>query len=209
MGWHVGRQLFIECNLFWPKQLIRVLEVLYLPWLGTVKGSSLQISLLDFQSKEPTWDRGFPAGPPTKALRVGVWFGFLPVWVFSPLLGLGRYLKQLWIAPFRAKVFDRGCWAPSGVLSWLSIPPSSQRVPQAAIPTTLLVWLWKSPCEVQPNLAPVPGIWTCWVCSASWPNWNDITVPWSISVFASSPPLFACVPSVTVILLSSFLFSSL
>lgn len=35
-------------------------------------------------------------------------------------------------------------------------------------------WLWKSPCEVQPSLPPLPGIWTCWVCSSLWPNWNDI-----------------------------------
>lgn len=81
------------------------------------------------------------------------WFGFFHLyWVW------GASLKKLWIAPFRAKVFDRLCWALSGVLSWLSIPPSSQRVPQAAIPTTLLVWLWKFPCEVLSNLAPVPGI---------------------------------------------------
>lgn len=41
-------------------------------------------------------------------------------------------------------------------------------------PPSCLVWLWKSPCEVQLDLPPLPGIWTCWLCSILWPKWNDI-----------------------------------
>lgn len=77
---------------------------------------------------------------------MGVCFVFL-VLGFSPLLGLGCYSKK-WIAPFRAKVFGRLCWVPSGVLSQLSTPPSSQRISQGAS-THLHLPVWCD-CENPP-----------------------------------------------------------
>lgn len=64
-------------------------------------------------------------------------FGFSVGLGFSTSIGPEVLLqKKLRIVPFRAKVFDRLCWAPSGDFSQLSIPPSSQRGPQA--PSTQL-----------------------------------------------------------------------
>lgn len=62
VGWHVGRLLFTQFSLFWPKQLIRGLESLYLPWLGTGKG--LHCKAL--------WSQGQSPFPETEALLTGL-----------------------------------------------------------------------------------------------------------------------------------------
>lgn len=96
------------------------------------------------------------------------WFGFFHLyWVW------GASLKNYELLPSEQRSLT-GCAGHYQVSS----PGFPSHLPARGYPRQQ----YSSPCwcgcensrEVPSNLAPVPGIWTCWVCSALWLNWNDI-----------------------------------